>query len=811
MPRGIGASVGVKDSVTGSPAAADSVCSISGVCWWAPPALYADIEPITSLPSRCGRGAAPGAGVPDAATTTTSSGSTSPAASSGASAEGDRGRVAAGVGDPRRPRDALARAGQLGQAVRPRCPRGRRRRTLPRGRRPPAGSRRRGRRPAPRAAAAAARAADSPCGSARNTTSARPAASAGRSPGRRAGRGRPGAGGPRPAAARRWLAAVSAPERRRPGGRRAAAASSPPAYPLAPATATRVAMPPPPSRSDRRYTDSGKNMQTRETSVSPCGRSTAPLSPAAPPRWPGWPRPPRRPAPRGLLGGEGAVGGAEPQRERQRPPARADLRRRCRRRTAAPTPAGRRRPARSAASTSAAGTAASSDQRDVLLGHREGRRSARRRRDCSTVAAISDVQVELERRPVRAGRPERADAPVGCSSPACPTAAAVRRVQRRAHRPGCHGACSSRGARHRGSTDRRGTTARRLDGVGPGRAARPGPHQPGSSRAPASDRRDAARLARQRASSAASSSSARTAVAPAGRGAAAGASRIAAGTTTPASNSATSVVPRPTLRRSASSRPGSSVVRSTGSSSDSGLASRTPGGGIVGGQTERRRGRRGRRTGRCSTSTKPALGQRARPTRRREPLAARSVPTAGGRRGSTDGIGVVAAQPGDLLDEVAPRSTRSGRHVGGDDRRARPRRPRVDRAADLAPAADRPRAAGSSTPTTRPGRSAASQPMGGAGPQVDLRRPRAPGPPPSSTSSRTAELGRPRGEAGVDPALEPAARPRWTACAAVTGGRSRVGVEVGRLEHDRRRLAASTSVLAAAHDAGQGDRRRCRR
>ncbi len=86
MPRGIGASTGVKDSVTGSPAAADSDCSISGVCWCSPPALYADRAPITSLPISDGFAARPAPDVPDAATTTTSAGSTSPAISSGASA-----------------------------------------------------------------------------------------------------------------------------------------------------------------------------------------------------------------------------------------------------------------------------------------------------------------------------------------------------------------------------------------------------------------------------------------------------------------------------------------------------------------------------------------------------------------------------------------------------------------------------------------------------------------------------------------------------------------------------------------------------
>ena len=72
--------------VTFSPAAAESACSISGVCWWIPPTLYGLIEPMTSLPSRDSVAFRPAPEVPDAATTTMSAGSTSPAASSGASA-----------------------------------------------------------------------------------------------------------------------------------------------------------------------------------------------------------------------------------------------------------------------------------------------------------------------------------------------------------------------------------------------------------------------------------------------------------------------------------------------------------------------------------------------------------------------------------------------------------------------------------------------------------------------------------------------------------------------------------------------------
>ena len=94
MPRGIGASVGVKDTVTGADAGhgpfGRRACSISGVCRCVPATEYADIDPITSLASRSGRGERPAPDVPEAATITMSDGSTRPAVSSGA-----RARIAA--------------------------------------------------------------------------------------------------------------------------------------------------------------------------------------------------------------------------------------------------------------------------------------------------------------------------------------------------------------------------------------------------------------------------------------------------------------------------------------------------------------------------------------------------------------------------------------------------------------------------------------------------------------------------------------------------------------------------------------------
>src|SRR5437763_12619040 len=85
MPRGIGASTGVKDTVTFSPATAERFWANSGVWRWAPPTPYALAEPITSELSRFGLRLLPAREVRVTATTVTS-GSTSPAASAGASA-----------------------------------------------------------------------------------------------------------------------------------------------------------------------------------------------------------------------------------------------------------------------------------------------------------------------------------------------------------------------------------------------------------------------------------------------------------------------------------------------------------------------------------------------------------------------------------------------------------------------------------------------------------------------------------------------------------------------------------------------------
>jgi hypothetical protein len=62
----------VKETEIRSPAAALRFWIISGVCRCPPPTPYGDIDPMTSLPSRCGLAALPAPEVPEAATITAS-------------------------------------------------------------------------------------------------------------------------------------------------------------------------------------------------------------------------------------------------------------------------------------------------------------------------------------------------------------------------------------------------------------------------------------------------------------------------------------------------------------------------------------------------------------------------------------------------------------------------------------------------------------------------------------------------------------------------------------------------------------------
>src|SRR4051812_49843451 len=86
MPRAIGTSTGVNETLTGCAAYDERFCSISGVCRCTPPTPYADAEPITSAPSRCGFGALPAPDVPLTATTTSWVASTSPCCTAGSRA-----------------------------------------------------------------------------------------------------------------------------------------------------------------------------------------------------------------------------------------------------------------------------------------------------------------------------------------------------------------------------------------------------------------------------------------------------------------------------------------------------------------------------------------------------------------------------------------------------------------------------------------------------------------------------------------------------------------------------------------------------
>ena len=177
MPRGMGARTGVNETVTCSPAASRSACSISGVCWWTPPTLYVESWPMTELAEQRVARLAAGAGRAARGDDHDVVGLDEAGGEQRREPEDDARRVAAGVGDAPRRGDLRARGRQLGHAVgpgarvvaavvaRPRLGVAR------------AGGRRRGRPRACRSGSAAASAADSPCGSARNTTSAPPSVS----------------------------------------------------------------------------------------------------------------------------------------------------------------------------------------------------------------------------------------------------------------------------------------------------------------------------------------------------------------------------------------------------------------------------------------------------------------------------------------------------------------------------------------------------------------------------------------------------------------------------------------------------------
>ena len=83
MPRDMGTSTGVNESVASGPPATPRFCTISGMCRWMPPTWYADADPMISLASRFGLRLLPAPEGPTASTDTRSAGSMSPAAMPG--------------------------------------------------------------------------------------------------------------------------------------------------------------------------------------------------------------------------------------------------------------------------------------------------------------------------------------------------------------------------------------------------------------------------------------------------------------------------------------------------------------------------------------------------------------------------------------------------------------------------------------------------------------------------------------------------------------------------------------------------------
>ena len=86
MPRDIGTSTGVKDTVGAAAPQCARFWIISGVCRCTPPTPYALAEPISSDPSRWGFRDRPAPDGPLAATTTTSSAVVSPPVTAGSRA-----------------------------------------------------------------------------------------------------------------------------------------------------------------------------------------------------------------------------------------------------------------------------------------------------------------------------------------------------------------------------------------------------------------------------------------------------------------------------------------------------------------------------------------------------------------------------------------------------------------------------------------------------------------------------------------------------------------------------------------------------
>ena len=271
-------------------------------------------------------------------------------------------------------------------------------------------------------------------------------------------------------------------------------------------------------------------------------------------------RPPLRPArrwpPRRSASGP-APGSAARTPATAGPPPPAH---RCRRRRAGSSSSSSPAPSRSAAATSAAGTARRPPARRPArsVGTATPVALAGRRR-----AAAREVQLDRARARRQAQRGDRPPVQLtGMTDDRRPTSSS-------AQRPGCHG---SRRPRSPAARPRpRARPAAPACTASAQSAGRPGPHQPRGSRSPAST----------------------TATCSGWAGSAAGLRELGVGraavdrrvrhrhglavgrTTCPTVYSASRRAPRDRLRPSASSSPGSSVVRQLGSSASSGLSTRT--------------------------------------------------------------------------------------------------------------------------------------------------------------------------------------------------------------------------------------------
>ena len=475
--------------------------------------------------------------------------------------------------------------------------------------------------------------------------------------------------------------------------------------------------------------------------------------------------------------------------------------RRCRRRRAAATPAARRRPAQRRLDL-AGGHVRGDDERDVLLRDRVGRDSARRL-DHRVAGGAEHVEVELGgARCGPAGRGRRAPGvqlagvadqrPVG---------------QRAAARTGRGARARARRPRPSASTPAPRATARAASTASAQSAGRPGPHQPAGSRVAGEDERDPARLGRHRraATAAASRRSGR---------------RVDAGDRAPRAAVGSGRVTRPDLEqrdvgaargrrcgRSVSSRVGSSEVRISGCL----LGQRV-------GQPQRAAPRvvgLAARAASCTFCADERVGEhldeavrrpaRARP-RRRTPLVVGEPAAAGAPGAAPTGSGRSRAG-GRPPRRGRRRRCRSGRQLGGStmsvavagvvDRRSRSSRS-VSTTSCAVVAAGRPAGPGrsaSSRTGARGRRRSTSVTPGRARPAAELDEQRA-RPARRRPAARSVSTPRSKRLRRLGGQLVPARAVRRPSTGSKCADSTSMSV-----------VAPATSVVGAAHHAGEAERR----